>query len=64
MRFKCKKSQAEKDASYKAYLALCQWHDWFAWRPVCSDEEAGTCEWWVVVQRRRVGDFWCYRSKP
>ncbi len=64
MKFKCKESQAEKSARYAAWTARYSWHDWFAWRPVCSDEEAGTCEWWVVVQRRKCGSFWTYRSKP
>ena len=43
MKFKCGKTQAEKDAKF-------QWHQWFAWKPVSVGE--GDCRWLEVVERK------------
>lgn len=71
MKFKCGKTQAEKQAKKNAkyqkeldhYVKITYWHDWFAWFPVKVGD--ADCRWLETVETRYTAwnNSWQDRAK-
>lgn len=46
----------------KPYIDQDEWHDWFAWHPVVTQDNKVV--WWEMIQRRISVLSWIYRLPP
>lgn len=62
MKFNC--GETVKEAQRRVWSHYCNWHDWFAWRPVRVGHK--DCRWLEVVRRKAdyVGEGFFVMNAP